>query len=125
MRMKVLLAEDDPHIARLVAFKLEKEGFWVTIAEDGKRALERARSERFDLILLDILMPVLDGLRVLQELQRDPQLQGIPVVMLSAKGHEKDVERALSRGAVDYIVKPFHPQELVERVREALQSRWG
>lgn len=121
--MKVLLAEDDPHIARLVAFKLEKEGFRVTIAEDGERALERARAEPFDLILLDIMMPVLDGLQVLQELQQDPRLKGIPVVMLSAKGHERDVERALSLGAVDYVVKPFHPQKLVERVREAAKSR--
>lgn len=120
---RVLLAEDDPHIARLVAFKLERAGFALSIAEDGEEALRKLRQGAFDLVLLDIMMPVRDGLQVLEELQSDPQLKGVPVVMLSARGHERDIERALALGAVDYIVKPFDPQELVERVLRALQSR--
>jgi len=118
----ILLAEDDPQIARLIQFKLEKEGFRVTWVEDGQQALERVRHEAFDLILLDGMMPHLDGFQTLQALRQDGAFSAIPVVMLTAKGQERDVQKGLDLGASDYIVKPFNPQELATRVKRLLSQ---
>jgi DNA-binding response OmpR family regulator len=120
---RILLAEDDPHIGRLVVFKLQKEGFAVTWVTDGRQALDHARAATFDLILLDVMMPVLDGLQTLSALHGDPALAEIPVAMLTAKGQEADVVASLNAGAVDHILKPFDLTELVRRVREILNGR--
>ncbi|MCL6643082.1 MAG: response regulator [Candidatus Bipolaricaulota bacterium] len=115
---RILLAEDDPQIARLVKFKLEREGFSVEWVEDGEAALQRARQERFDLILLDVMMPGKDGFAVLEELHADAP--DLPIVMLTARAAKRDLQRGVS--ATDYIVKPFDPAHLVERVRAILED---
>lgn len=119
---RILLVEDEPEIARLVQFKLEREGLGVTWVDDGQKALERAQHEPFDLILLDGMMPKLDGFQTLQAIRQDPKLKATPVVMLTAVGQERDVRRGLQLGAADYIVKPFNPQELFERIRRVLEK---
>lgn len=119
---QILLAEDDPQIARLVQFKLQKEGFTVTWVEDGEQALQRLRHAHFDLMLLDVMMPVKDGFSVLAELQADPQLPKIPVLMLTARASERDLLTGFKAGATDYIAKPFAPAELVRRVRMILEQ---
>jgi len=116
----ILLAEDDPQIARLVKFKLEKEGFRVTWVEDGQRVLEQIAQETFDLILLDGMMPRLDGFQTLQALRQNQTSPAIPIVMLTAQGQGRDVQKGLDLGAADYIVKPFSPQELATRVKRLL-----
>ncbi len=113
--MKILIAEDDPQVARLLQFKLEKEGFAVSWAEDGEKALEMVLGEDWDLLLLDVMMPVYDGFQVLRRL-RD-QKPTLPVIILSAKGQEKDILHGLELGANDYIAKPFRPAEVVARVK--------
>jgi DNA-binding response OmpR family regulator len=118
----ILLAEDDPQIARLVKFKLEKEGFRVTWVEDGQRVLEQMAQETFDLILLDGMMPHLDGFQTLQALRQNQTPLAIPIVMLTARGQERDVQKGLDLGAADYIVKPFSPQELATRVKSLLEQ---
>jgi len=125
MAKRILLAEDDPQIARLVSFKLEKEGYEVACAEDGEKALVAIKDGHFDLILLDIMMPVIDGFQILERLKGDPALRDIPVIMLTAKGQEQDILAGQAIGADDYIVKPFNLSELVERVRRAIESAPG
>lgn len=115
---RILLAEDDPQIARLVKFKLEREGFSVEWVEDGEAALQRVRQEQFDLILLDVMMPGRDGFAVLSALRADPSYRTLPIVMLTARASERDLQAGA--GATDYIVKPFDPGYLVERVRAIL-----
>jgi two-component system response regulator QseB len=114
---RILLAEDDPQIARLVKFKLEREGFAVEWVEDGEAALRRARHDQFDLVLLDVMMPGKDGFAVLKELRAD--VPDLPVVMLTARAAERDLQAGAS--ATDYIVKPFDPAHLVERVRAIVE----
>jgi two-component system response regulator ResD len=117
---RILLAEDDLQIARLIQFKLEREGFLVEWVEDGEQALSRAHQSEFDLILLDVMMPGRDGFSVLTELRADPRYCDIPIVMLTARASERDLQRGA--GATDYIVKPFEPAHLVERVRAILEK---
>ncbi len=117
---RILLAEDDGHIAQLIKFKLEREGFSVEWVEDGEQALQRARQEHFDLILLDVMMPGRDGFAVLAELRADAQYRDRPIVMLTARASERDLQRGAE--ATDYIVKPFDPGYLVERVRAILEK---
>jgi DNA-binding response OmpR family regulator len=118
---RILLAEDDPQIARLVKFKLEREGFSVEWVEDGEAALQRARHDQFDLVLLDVMMPGKDGFAVLEELRADARYRNLPIVMLTARAAERDLQRGAA--ATDYIVKPFDPAHLVERVRAILEDR--
>lgn len=113
--MKILIAEDDPQVARLLRFKLEKEGFSVSWAEDGEKALELVLGEEWDVMLLDIMMPVFDGFQVLKKLRE--KKPALPVIILSAKGQEKDVLYGLELGANDYISKPFRPAEVVARIK--------
>lgn len=118
----VIIADDEPVTRRLVSFKLGREGFRVVAVVHGEELLERVRSERPDAVLLDIMMPVIDGFSTLRRLKQDPALAGIPIMMLTAKGHEDDVVRCLSAGAADYMVKPFSPDELVARIRKLITS---
>lgn len=118
---RILLAEDDAQIARLIKFKLEREGFSVECVEDGEAALQRVHQQPFDLILLDVMMPGRDGFSVLAELRTDPKYCDLPIVMLTARAAERDLQMGTS--ATDYIVKPFDPAHLVERVRAILESR--
>jgi DNA-binding response OmpR family regulator len=119
---KILLAEDEKQIGDMVAFKLTNSGHQVLRARDGEEALQLATAERPDLILLDVMMPVLNGLEVLRRLKTDAGLAATPVIMLTAKGRERDVVGGVSAGAVDYIVKPFSLKELAARIDAALRK---
>jgi DNA-binding response OmpR family regulator len=118
---KILIAEDDKQIADMIAFKLTNGGHKVVRAQDGEQAVTMATREHPDLILLDVMMPGLNGFEVLRRLKRDPALKTTAVIMVTAKGHERDVLSGLSGGAVDYVVKPFSLKELVARVELALR----
>lgn len=120
MSHRIVLAEDDPQIARLTSFKLEKEGFEVIWEKDGGAAFESIKSNLPDLVLLDIMMPVMNGYQVLKKMKEDDDIKNIPVIMLTAKGQERDVVTGIEMGAEDYIVKPFRPAELIVRIRKIL-----
>ena len=121
----VIVADDEPVTRRLVSFKLEREGFRVTTAVHGEDLLDKIQGERPAAVLLDIMMPVSDGFSTLRRLKQDPALAAIPIMMLTAKGHEEDVVRCLTAGAADYMVKPFSPDELVVRIRKLITSKRG
>lgn len=112
----VLIVDDDPLLVSLVQHKLNVRGYSVVTAADGAAGLERARTLRPDIIVLDIMMPVLDGRSALLRLREDPQFSQTPVVMLTARGREEDVVDLLQLGASDYLVKPFSPEELAARI---------
>jgi DNA-binding response OmpR family regulator len=119
---KILVAEDDKQIGDMIAFKLTNGGHQVIRAEDGEQAVTLAARELPDLILLDAMMPGLSGFEVLRRLKSDPKLRAMPVIMVTAKGHERDVLSGLRGGAVDYVVKPFSLKELAARVDLALRK---
>ena len=118
---KILLAEDEKQIADMISFKLTNGGHQIVRAQDGEQAIVLAGREIPDLILLDAMMPGLSGFEVLRRLKADRALRVIPVIMVTAKGHERDVLSGLRGGAVDYIVKPFSLKELSARVELALR----
>ena len=118
---KILLAEDEKQIADMISFKLTNGGHQVIRAQDGEQAYSLAGQELPDLILLDAMMPGISGFEVLRRLKGDTTLRAIPVIMVTAKGHERDVLSGLQGGAVDYIVKPFSLKELSARVELVLR----
>jgi len=117
---KVLVVEDEEDVRELVAFKLSSAGYDVTVAVDGEEGLAQARLIRPDLVLLDWMTPRLNGLDAAIAMRADPELAAIPVILLTAKSQERDVERGFSAGIDDYIVKPFSPKELVSRIEAVL-----
>jgi DNA-binding response OmpR family regulator len=117
---RVLVAEDDDLIADLIDHKLRLKGIEVEVVPDGAEAWERIRTGRPHLVILDGMLPGLDGLEVLRRMREDTALDGIPVVMLTARRREQDIVRALEIGASDYLVKPFMPEELLARVERLL-----
>jgi len=119
----VLVVDDEDHIRMVVEYNLKLEGFDVCSATDGPAGLELARRVLPDAILLDWMMPEMDGLEVLTELKHDKATANIPVFMLTAKGMEDDIHRASKLGADDYIVKPFDPRLLAATIRKKLQER--
>jgi DNA-binding response OmpR family regulator len=120
----VLIAEDDRDIRELVTAKLEAAGYQVLAVVDGLQALREIREQRPDVALLDVMMPGISGLDIIATLRRDPNTATVPVILMSAKSQEFDVQSGLAQGAVDYIIKPFSPRELVSRV-EAVLRRTG
>jgi len=120
-KQKILAVEDDKNISRLIVYNLEKAGFNCTAAMSGEEALAAVDKEEFDLIILDLMLPKIDGLEVCRILKQDKESQKIPVVMLTAKGEEVDRVVGLELGADDYIVKPFSPRELVLRIKAVLR----
>ncbi|MEN9572992.1 MAG: hypothetical protein RL514_847 [Verrucomicrobiota bacterium] len=118
--LTILLAEDEPQTAQLIEFKLKQAGYAVVHATDGEKALALVGPTQPALILLDGLMPVMDGFGVLRHLKENPRTRHIPVIMLTARARDKDVVTGLELGAADYMVKPFSPTELVARVRKVL-----
>jgi two-component system, OmpR family, phosphate regulon response regulator PhoB len=120
---KILIVEDDPDIRELLRFNLEKAGYNLYLAEDGEKALTLARKHSPDIILLDLMLPGMDGLEVCRTLKKDPELQRIPVMMVTAKGEEMDRVVGLELGADDYVVKPFSLREVVLRIRKVLDRR--
>jgi DNA-binding response OmpR family regulator len=119
---KILVVEDEKQIADMISFKLSNAGHKVVRAPDGEQAMIVANRELPDLILLDVMMPGLGGVEVLRRLKNDSTLRAVPVIMVSAKGHERDVLSGLRGGAIDYIVKPFSLKELSARVELALRK---
>ena len=122
MTNKILVADDDRLLRGLLEHKLAVAGFEVDIAEDGGAALELARTMKYDLMVLDAMMPVMDGFEVLRRLKNDPDTASLPVVMLTARRGEHDVLDALERGAAEYLTKPFIPDELVLRIRKRIKD---
>jgi DNA-binding response OmpR family regulator len=118
---KILVAEDEAHIADMITFKLSNAGHRIVRARDGEEAMTLAGIELPDLILLDAMMPGLSGFEVLRRLKADAVLRSVPVIMVTAKGQERDVVNGLREGATDYIVKPFSLKELAARVELVLQ----
>ena len=116
---KILAVDDHTHIVRLIQVNLGKEHTVITAA-DGEEGLEKARRERPDLILLDVVMPKMDGFVMLRELKADPELQEIPVIMLTVRAQNTDIVHGLHQGAEYYLPKPFHPSELQALVRRVL-----
>ncbi|HET6210846.1 MAG TPA: response regulator [Jatrophihabitans sp.] len=117
----VLIAEDDRDIRELVTVKLGAAGYRVIAVEDGLQALRQIRELLPSVALLDVMMPGISGLDIIATLRRDPATATVPVILMSARSQEFDVQSGLSQGAVDYIVKPFSPRELVTRVEAVLQ----
>ncbi|MCP5517505.1 MAG: response regulator transcription factor [Verrucomicrobiales bacterium] len=125
MKPKILVVDDEPDAVDLIAFNLKAAGFRVTAAPDGEVALKKARQESPDLIVLDLMLPEVDGLEVCKILRRDTATAGIPIVMLTARAEEVDRVLGLELGADDYITKPFSPRELVLRIKNLLRRRHG
>jgi DNA-binding response OmpR family regulator len=119
-RQTVLVADDDPDIQSLVVLRLERSGYRVLRASDGQEALDLALSELPDLAVLDITMPKLDGCEVTRSLRAHAETVAMPVILLTARVQEDDVERGMAAGATDYVKKPFSPQELGARVTSIL-----
>src|SRR5262245_1324796 len=118
----VLVADDEPRITKLVAIALSEEGFRVVTANGGEQALQKAEEVRPDIVLLDIVMPDLDGIEVMRQLR---ERRPVPVILLTAKGSTADKAKGLDLGADDYIAKPFHPDELAARVRAVIRRSGG
>lgn len=117
---KIIYAEDQESIARLVDFKLTKEGFDVILLNSGEKVVEKVVELKPVLILLDMMLPIKDGMTILEELKSNDEVKNIPVIMLSVQGAEQKVLQAFDSGAVDYIQKPFSTAELTTRIRKAL-----
>ena len=122
MKPKVLIVDDEPDALELVAFNLKSAGMDVVTAADGAEALKKARAVVPDAIVLDLMLPEVDGVEVCKILRRDPKTSAIPIVMLTAKAAETDRVVGLELGADDYVTKPFSPRELVLRVKRLLRS---
>lgn len=120
MPVKVLVCDDERHIVRLIQVNLERNGYQVVTAFDGKEGLEKVKSEKPQLVVLDVMMPYMDGFEVLKNLRRDAETESLPVIMLTAKAQDKDVFEGYHYGADMYLTKPFNPMELVTFVKRIL-----
>ncbi|MEW6358203.1 MAG: response regulator [Planctomycetota bacterium] len=120
---RILVVEDEEDILELVRYNLAKEGYRVIGAVSGEEALAKVKAEPPDLVVLDLMLPGVDGLEVCKALKSDPKTAGIPVVMLTAKGEESDIVTGLELGADDYVTKPFSPKVLIARARAVLRRR--
>jgi DNA-binding response OmpR family regulator len=121
MAQRILVVDDDPQIIRLIRSYLETAGFAVLTARDGGGAMHAIRRERPDLVVLDIMLPGIDGLEIVRELRRDPGLAAVPVLLLTARVEDADRILGLELGADDYLTKPFNPREVVARARAILR----
>jgi len=119
---KILIIDDEPEIVGLLAARLNANGYATTTAFNGTAGAEKALEERPDLILLDIMMPEVDGLQTLRKIKENEATKDIPVVMVSAKVQSEDQEAAKVLGAVDFVAKPYKPDELMRKIKEALSS---
>ncbi len=117
----ILIVDDEPDLVELLSYNLKKEGFGVLTASDGEEALLKIRKTEVDLILLDLMLPGIQGLELCRILRQNPKTERIPIIMLTAKGEEGDKIRGLETGADDYMTKPFSPKELIARVNAVLR----
>lgn len=115
--VSVLIIDDEPYILRSLSYLLTREGYEVQTASNGPEGLARVRELRPPIVFLDIMMPAMNGYEVCEQIKRDPDLQDTYIIMLSAKGQQIDVERALLGGADEYMTKPFSPREIAEHLR--------
>lgn len=120
---KILVVDDDEHILRSLSQYLELEDFNVVSASSGPEALALFQQEKPDLLVLDVMMPGMDGFQVLETLRKDPETAGVPVLMLTARDQHNDILKGYQMGATSYLVKPFNLDELVEAIREVFASK--
>ena len=118
---KMLVVDDEPDIVELVTYNLRKEGFDVSSAFDGEDALAKIRKEKFDFVILDLMLPGIQGIEICRIMRSDPHMKNIPIIMLTAKGEEIDKILGLEMGADDYMTKPFSPRELLARVKTVMR----
>ena len=119
----ILVVDDEEDILELVRFHLARDGYPVGLAATGEEALKKARRERFDLIVLDLMLPGMDGFEVAKALKADSRTNSVPIIMLTAKGEDADIVTGLEIGADDYVTKPFSPRVLTARVKSVLRRR--
>jgi DNA-binding response OmpR family regulator len=120
MTKKILIVDDEQNIVISLEFLMKREGYQVSIANDGEEAVARIRAEQPDLVLLDVMMPKKSGFEVCQDIKSDPALKAVRILMLTAKGRDTEVAKGLAMGADAYMTKPFSTKELVEKVRSML-----
>ena len=118
---KIVVVEDDENIRELISFNLKSANYSVTEAETGEDGIKQVQKTKPDLILLDLMLPEMDGLDVCRQLKSDADTRDIPIIMVTAKGEESDIVTGLELGADDYVTKPFRPKELVARIRNILR----
>ena len=122
-KQRILVVDDEEDILELVRYHLAREGYDVVVSASGEEALKKAKKESFDLVVLDLMLPGLDGLEVAKALKADAKTRTLPIIMLTAKGEDADVVGGLEIGADDYITKPFSPRVLVARIKTVLRRR--
>jgi len=122
---RILIVDDEPNIVLALELLMKKEGYEVHTVDDGDRAVQAAKELRPDLILLDIMMPKMDGYEVCQRIRSDALLKDVSIIMLTAKGREVEREKGLALGADHYITKPFSTRQVVMKVKEILATRSG
>ncbi len=120
---KILVVDDEEDILELVRYNLAKEGYQVICVLSGEHALQKAREDNPDIILLDLMLPGLDGLDVCRQLKHAPETSGIPIIMITAKGEDADIVSGLELGADDYVVKPFSPRVLLARIKKLIRRK--
>lgn len=121
-KAKILLADDEEDIKTVISLYLGSKGYEVVTAYDGLDAIDKAKSEKPDLILLDVMMPIMNGFEVCQKLKDDPDTQDIPIIMLSAAAQSETITKSIELGAKDYIVKPFDPERLDKMIFKYLDK---
>ena len=121
-KAKILLADDEEDIKTVISLYLGSKGYEVVTAYDGLDAIDKAKSEKPDLILLDVMMPIMNGFEVCQKLKDDPDTQDIPIIMLSAAAQSETITKSIELGAKDYIVKPFEPERLDKMIFKYLNK---
>lgn len=122
MAKKILVIEDDKFLRELIVRKLSDDGFTTSEAIDGEEGIKKIREEKPDLILLDLILPSIDGFEVLSQIKEDESLKSIPVIILSNLGQKEEVEKGLKMGAVDYLIKAhFTPGEIIEKIKNILK----
>lgn len=117
---KVLVVDDEVFIRKMIEKRLKTAGIAVIEAENGMEALDKAATERPDLIIMDVMMPKMDGFQACERIRFNPEISGTPILMLTARGEMMDMERAMTLGIIEYIAKPFSPKELVEKIVKIL-----
>lgn len=122
MAGEILVVDDEPNIVLSLEFLMKKEGYGVRTASNGEEAMQAIRESKPDLVLLDVMMPRMDGYEVCQAVRSDPQLNDMLILMLTAKGREVEREKGLALGADDYVTKPFATRDLVEKVRLLIET---
>jgi phosphate regulon transcriptional regulator PhoB len=121
MNNKILIVDDEPDIVDLVSYNLKKDGFRVTTASDGEQALHKVRKDKFDLVVLDLMLPGIQGVELCRIIRNDSKTAATPIIMLTAKGEEVDRVIGLEGGADDYMTKPFSSKELIARIKAVLR----